>query len=160
TALLVNPANPNGETDTRAALEAARVLGLQLQVLQASNDRDVEMAFANLAQQRVRALLIAGDSFFANRLTQLAELTVRHMIPAIYQNRIFTESGGLMSYGGSVLEARRIAGTYVGRILKGEKPADLPVQQSTKVELVLNLKTAKALGIAFPITLLGRADEV
>jgi putative ABC transport system substrate-binding protein len=159
-AALVNPANPNGEADTRQAREAARILGLQLEVLNASNDREISAAFATLTERHAGALLIVGDSFFANRPDQLATLAAQHRIPAIFVNRVFTDAGGLMSYGASLDEARRIAGLYAGRILKGEKPADLPVQQSTRVELIINMKTAKALGITFPITLLGRADEV
>jgi putative ABC transport system substrate-binding protein len=159
-AALMNPTNPNGETDTREAQEAARILGLQLHVLDASNDREIEAAFATLVQRRAGALVVQGDSFFGGQADQLAALAARHAMPAIYQSRIFAEAGGLMSYGASLADARRMAGTYTGRILKGEKPADLPVQQSTKIELVINLKTAKALGLAIPPGVLAIADEV
>jgi putative ABC transport system substrate-binding protein len=131
-----------------------------LEVLRASNESVIEVVFTNVGQRHVGALLIEGDSFFGTRLELLVALTAHHGIPAIYQNRTFVEAGGLMSYGASLIEARRIAGNYTGRILKGEKPADLPVQQSTKVELALNLKTAKTLGLTFPTGLLVRADEV
>jgi putative ABC transport system substrate-binding protein len=113
-----------------------------------------------LVQLQARALVIGGDNFFNDRAEQLAALALRHGEPAIYQYREFVAAGGLMSYGGNMTEANRLVGTYTGRILKGEKPADLPVQQSTRVELIINMKTAKALGLTFPITLLGRADEV
>jgi putative tryptophan/tyrosine transport system substrate-binding protein len=157
---LVNPANPKAEPDTREAQEAARKLGLQLHVLHASSDQDIDAAFATLVQRRAGALVIDGDVFFSDRLVQLAILSARHAIPAIYTSRGFPDAGGLMSYGASNIDADRLAGGYVGRILKGDKPADLPVQQAVKVELIINLKTAKTLGLTFPITLLGRADEV
>jgi putative ABC transport system substrate-binding protein len=128
-------------------------------VLQASSERDFDAVFASLLQQRAGALLMSGPLPNA-RPEQLAALTMRHAMPAIIANREFPVAGGLASYGGSIAEQHRIAGVYTGRILKGEKPADLPVQETTKVELVINLKTAKALGITVPITLLGRADEV
>jgi putative ABC transport system substrate-binding protein len=157
---LMNPSNPNAEPDTRETQEAARTLGLQLHVLNAGTDRELDAAFATLAQRHVGALVINGDSFFSDRIEQLAALTLRHAIPAISTIRDFAGVGGLMTYDGSNAEANRLAGDYAGRILNGDKPTDLPVQQSTKVELVINLKTAKALGIAFPLTLLDRADEV
>jgi putative ABC transport system substrate-binding protein len=157
---LVNPTNPAAEPQTREAQEAARKLGLELHVLHASSDQDIDAAFATLVQRRAGALAIDGDPFFASRLVQLAILSARHTIPAIYPQRDFPDAGGLMSYGASNIDADRLAGVYAGRILKGDKPADLPVQQSVKVELIINLKTAKALGVDFPLTLLGRADEV
>jgi len=140
--------------------EAARTLGVQLQVLHASTERDFDSVFATLSQLRAGALLISASLFFNVRGKQLGTLTVRHAVPAIYQFREFAAAGGLMSYGSSITDSYRQVGIYTGRILKGEKPADLPVQQSTKVELIINMKTAKALGITFPLTLLGRADEV
>ena len=135
-------------------------MGLQLHVLNASTDRELNAAFAGLMQRHVGALIIDASAFFSDRIEQLAALTLRHAIPAIFERRDFADAGGLMSYGGSSTEGVRVAGGYIGRILKGDKPADLPVQQVTKVELVINLKTAKALGLAFPLTLLDRADEV
>jgi putative ABC transport system substrate-binding protein len=157
---LVNPGNPQAAADTREAEEAARILGLQLHVLNASNERAIDSAFAALIQRRAGALLIEGDPLFQARMKQLVALTVRHGIPAIYQGREFPDTGGLMSYGASLEDAAHLAGIYTGRILKGEKPADLPVQQSTKVDLVINLKTARALGVTVPLPLLARADEV
>jgi putative ABC transport system substrate-binding protein len=160
-ALLVNPTNPSyAAVETRDALLAARVLGLRSPVLNASHPSEIEAAFANLVQQRIDALLVGADNFFSSQQDQLVALAARYAIPTIYQFREFTVAGGLMSYGPSNTEAYRLAGVYTGRILKGEKPADLPVQQVTKIELAINLKTAKALGLTFPITLLGRADEV
>jgi putative tryptophan/tyrosine transport system substrate-binding protein len=160
-AFLVNPTNRTiAEPLTRDAQAAARNLGLKLHVLHASSERDIDDAFATLAQLRADALIIGSDLFFTTRSKQLAALTARHAVPAIYHYRGFATAGGLMSYGGSVPEAFRLAGVYTGRILKGEKPADLPVQQATKVELILNLKTAKALGLTVPMSLLGRADEI
>jgi putative ABC transport system substrate-binding protein len=159
-ALLVNPTNSDAETvasDTRAA---ARALGLDLHVVEASTDRDLETAFASLAQRRVGGLVIAPDPFFVSRIKPLAALALQRALPAAFEFRQFTAAGGLMSYGGSLADSYRLAGIYAGRILKGEKPADLPVQQSTKVELFLNLKTAKALGITIPLPLSGRADEI
>jgi putative ABC transport system substrate-binding protein len=159
-ALLVNPTNPNAETQARDAQAAARILGLGLPVLRASTERDLDAAFATLAQLRAGGLVIGSDPFFNSRREQLAALTVRHAVPTIYGYREFAAAGGLMMYGSSLTDSYRLVGVYTGRILKGEKPADLPVQQSTKVEFVINLKTAKALGLTFPLTLLGRADEV
>jgi putative tryptophan/tyrosine transport system substrate-binding protein len=159
-ALLVNPTSPFAETTSRDLQAASRTLGLQLHVLHASTARDIDDAFATLVQLQAGALVIGSDPFFVSRIEKLAELTVRHAVPTIYQYREFAVAGGLMSYGGSLPDSFRTAGIYTGRILKGEKPADLPVQQSTKVELILNLKTAKALGLTVPLTLLGRADEV
>jgi putative ABC transport system substrate-binding protein len=148
-------------SDIREAQDAARILGLQLLVLNASTEREIDVAFATLIEQRAGALVIAGDALFGSKqLGQLAALSTRHAMPAIYHDRDFAVAGGLMSYGASFSDTYRISGTYVGRILKGDKPADLPVQQSTKVELIINMKSAKTLGITFPITLLGRADAV
>jgi ABC-type uncharacterized transport system substrate-binding protein len=158
--LLVNPTNPNAEPNTEEAQEAARKLGLELHVVSASNAHEIDMAFATLLKQRAQALIIDGDTLFGNRSQQLATLTTRHAMPAIFASRNLVDAGLLMSYGASNVEADSLGGIYVGRILKGDKPADLPVQQSVKVELILNLITAKALGITFPLTLLGRADEV
>jgi putative ABC transport system substrate-binding protein len=161
-AYLINPSNPivaqNGAPNLHAT---ARTLGLTLHALNASSDRELELALVSVAQMRVGGLVLgAADAFFNSRSRRLGELTVRHKVPAIYQGREFIAAGGLASYGGSVTESYRLAGIYTGRILKGEKPADLPVQQSAKVEMFLNLKTAKALGITVPLPLLGRADEV
>jgi ABC-type uncharacterized transport system substrate-binding protein len=160
-AALVNPDNPQSEADTRDAQDAARILGIQLQVLSARTEGDINKAFETLVQWNAGGLLIEGDPFFGvSRLKQLVVLTARHAMPAIYQGREFPDAGGLMSYGASRTDALRLSGVYTGRILKGEKPADLPVQQSTKVELIINLGTAKALGIEIPPSLLARADEV
>jgi putative ABC transport system substrate-binding protein len=160
-ALLVNPTNTTlAESNTRDLQGAARTLGLQLQVLHASTERDFDTVFATLTQLRAGGLVIGNDAFFNSHIEQLASLALRRAVPTIYQSREFAVIGGLMSYGGSIADAYRLVGTYTGRILKGEKPADLPVQQATRVELIINMKTAKALGLTFPITLLGRADEV
>jgi putative ABC transport system substrate-binding protein len=160
-ALLVNPAGPTADAQSREMQAVAGTLGLQLHVLHASAERDFDTVFASLAQIKVSGLVIgSADPFFASRIEQLAALTLRHAVPAIYQLREFAAAGGLMSYGGSVRDAYRLAGAYTGRILKGERPADLPVVQSVKVELILNMKTAKALGITVPPILLARADEV
>jgi ABC-type uncharacterized transport system substrate-binding protein len=160
-ALLVNPADPAlAETTTKDVQAAARALGLELHVLNASNEDDFDAVFAKLIQLRAGGLVIGGGSFFASQRTQLAALTVRHAVPAISEYREFAAAGGLMGYGSDLGEAYRLTGNYTGRVLKGEKPADLPVQQATKVELYINLKTAKALGLTIPNTLIGRADEV
>jgi putative ABC transport system substrate-binding protein len=159
-ALLVNPTNPNAETSSKDLQAAARVLGVQLHVLYASSERDFDTIFAALVERGAGALVIAPEVLFFGRSEQLAELTVRHAVPAIFQNREFAAAGGLMSYGGSLADTYRQAGIYTGRILKGEKPADLAVQQATKVDLIINLKTARALGLTVPFPLLGRADEV
>jgi putative tryptophan/tyrosine transport system substrate-binding protein len=159
--LLVNPTNPNlAEPTTKNLRAAAPTLGLQLHILNASTDRDFDTVFATLIQLQLGALVIGADPFFSSRLEQLAALTVRHAVPTVYQSREFTAAGGLMSYGASFTDTFRTAGVYTGRILKGDKPADLPVQQVVKVELIINLKTAKALGLTVPLPLLGRADEV
>ena len=160
-ALLVNPADPaNAETTVREVRAGARAFGLELHVLNASSEDDFDAVFANLIQLRASGLVIGGGPFFASHGTQLAALTVRHAVPAIFEFREFAAAGGLLSYGSDIGEAYRLAGIYTGRILKGDKPADLPVQQATKVELYINLKTAKALGVNVPNTLIGRADEV
>ena len=160
-ALLVNPANPLAATVSKDLQAVADTLGVRLHVLHASTEADFEAAFATAAQLRAAALVISGaDPLFGGHAAQLGALALRHSVPAIYQFREFAAAGGLMSYGGSITETYRLAGLYAGRILKGEKPADLPVVQSTKVELILNLKTAKALGITVPLPVSGRADEV
>jgi putative ABC transport system substrate-binding protein len=159
-AVLVNPTYPNTEIELRDLEAAARALGLQLHVLHASTERDFDTVFATLVRLRPGALVIASDAFFLGRSEQLAALALRHAVPAIFQDREFAGAGGLMSYGGSTPDIYRIAGTYTGRILKGERPSDLPVQQSTKIELLINLKTAKALGLTVPQSILLRADEV
>ena len=159
--LLVNPTNPNlAEPTTKNLQAAARTLGLQVHVLHASSDAEVDAMFATLLRVRAGGLVIGADPFFSSRLEQLAALTVRHAVPTVYQTREFTAAGGLMSYGASFTDTFRAVGIYTGRILRGDKPADLPVQQTTKVELFLNLKTAKALGLDVPATVLVRADEV
>jgi len=159
-AILVNPANRSAEIQVRDIQAAARTLGLELHIVQASTEREIDAAFAALTRLRAGALVISPEAFFNSRSEQLAALTVRHAVPAIYTYREFAAAGGLMSYGGSITDSYRQAGVYMGRILKGEKPADLPVQQSAKVELIINMKTAKALGLTVPFALLGRADEV
>jgi putative ABC transport system substrate-binding protein len=148
------------EAFLEALRPAARALGLQLHSLFASTDRDFETAFATVVRLRAGALVVSPNVFFNDRSEQLAVLSLRHAVPAIYQYRPFAAAGGLMSYGSDEMEWYRLVGTYVGKILKGERPADLPVVQSTKVELIINLKTAKALGLTVPLPLLGRADEV
>jgi putative ABC transport system substrate-binding protein len=158
--LLVNPANIVAENQSKYLQAAARAIGLQLHIANASTDHDLDAALTALSRQQVHGLIIGTDGFLVSQSEQLAALTLRHALPTIFQYRAFAMAGGLMSYGGSVIDSYRLSGVYTGRILKGEKPADLPVQQATKVELIINLKTAKTLGITFPITLLGRADEV
>ena len=155
-AMLVGPVNPLAE----ALQAAARKLGRQIHFLPAPTERDLDAAFAKLAELRAGGLWIGSYPMFVSRSEQLASLALRHAVPAISPSRQFAAAGGLMSYGDSRTDQYRLVGVYVGRILKGEKPADLPVQQATKIELVINLKTAKALGLTFPISLLGRADEV
>jgi putative ABC transport system substrate-binding protein len=161
-ALLVDPSNPAvSETTASQMLAAARTLGLELHVLNASTECDFDAVFAKIGQLRASGLVIAsGTSIFVSRSGQLAALAARHAVPAVGANRAFVVAGGLMHYGADVVDAYRLTGGYVGRILKGEKPADLPVQQATKIELFINLKAAKTLGITVPLTLLGRADEV
>jgi putative ABC transport system substrate-binding protein len=159
-ALLVNPTTPAVQAIAGDMQAAARAHGLELHVLHAATDGDFDAVFTTVAQLRAGALIIGADPFFTSRSRQLGELTVARRIPTIYEFREFAAAGGLISYGTSLADAYRQVGIYTGRILKGEKPSDLPVQQATKVELILNLKTAKALGITVPISLLGRADEV
>ena len=159
--LLVNPTSPTlAEAQAKDLQKAARSLGLEIELHNASTDHEIDAIFATLAQHRTGGLVISSDSFLYARTQQLAALALRHRAPAIFGFREFAVAGGLMSYGANVLDPHRTLGVYIGRILKGEKPADLPVQQSTKVELILNLKTAKALGLTVPLPLLGRADEV
>jgi putative ABC transport system substrate-binding protein len=157
---LVNPTIADAETNTKNVLAAAEVVGQKLLVVQAHTDSELEAAFVTLVQQRAGALVVAADPFFVSRREKLVELAARQKVPAIYTLREFAAAGGLMSYGTSITEAHRIVGLYAGRILKGEKPADLPIQQSTKVELIINLKTAKALGLTVPPQIVARADEV
>jgi putative ABC transport system substrate-binding protein len=157
--LLVNPANPGNEIRTKVMQAAARTLGVEIEVLRASSERDIDDAFARLAPKRVGALVINPDSLFTGGIEQLVALTVRYAMPTIY-NREFASAGGLIGYGVNLADAYRLAGVYTGRVLAGAKPAELPVQQSTRVELVINLKMAKTLGITFPTSLLVRADEV
>jgi len=159
-AIVVNPTTPLAQIESRALLETARVLGLELHVLQATSERDFDEVFPTLIQLHAAALLIATDGLFTARTERLAMLALRHAMPVISSNLEFAAAGGLISYGSSVTDEFRLAGVYTGRILKGEKPSDLPVPQSTKIELAINLKTAKALGLTVPPALLGRADEV
>ncbi len=157
---LIRPINPNAAAQLSDLQEAAQGLGLKLQALNAAAEHDFDAVFARLAELQAGGLVIATDGLFISRSERLAALTLRHTLPAIFQFRAFAAAGGLMSYGGSLAELYRQSGIYVGRILKGEKPSDLPVQQSTKFELIVNLKTAKALGLTIPLSLLARADEV
>jgi putative ABC transport system substrate-binding protein len=157
---LFNPTNPASDPEIRDVEAASRALGLQLKILPASSEADIETAFTRFAQQRVNAALIAGDSFFLSRRDQLIAASARHAIPTSYQLREFVAGGGLISYGTDLIDAYRLAGVYAGRILKGEKPTDLPVQQSVKFELVINMKTAKALNLTIPPGVLAIADEV
>ena len=159
-ALLVNPDGPSAERIIRDTKEAARAKELQLAVLKAGTEGEIDAAFASLAELHAGGVVVAGDAFFANRRDQLVSLASRHAVPAIYMWSDFTAAGGLISYGIDNIDIWRQAGIYAGRILRGEKPADLPVQQPTRFELVVNLKTAKALGITVPPSILGRADEV
>jgi putative ABC transport system substrate-binding protein len=159
-AILVNPKTALGEIDTASAPEAARGLGLHLSILSASNERELGLAFASIAQQRADALLISGSPFFDSRREQLVALAAAQAVPAIFDTRDYAEAGGLASYGPDYTIGYREAGVYVGRILRGAKPADLPVVQLSKIELVLNARTAKALGLTLPASLMVRADEV
>jgi putative ABC transport system substrate-binding protein len=159
-ALLVNPTTPNADTLARDMHAAARTLGLQLHVLHASSERDFEKIFTTVGQLRAGGLVISNMGLFNGRSEQLGALALRYAVPTIFQYREFAAAGGLMSYGSNVLDAFREMGIYTGRVLKGEKPAELPVKQATKVELIINFKTAKALGITIPLPLSGRADEV
>jgi putative tryptophan/tyrosine transport system substrate-binding protein len=160
-AVLVNPANPLAATISKDLQAVADTLGLRLHVLHASTEADLEAAFATAAQSRTAALVIgSADPLFSSHAAQLGALALRHSVPAIYQLREFAAAGGLMSYGGSLTDTYRLVGVYAGRILKGEKPADLSVQQATNVELYINMKTARALGVTIPLPLSGRADEI
>ena len=161
-AMLVNQTNPDvqAEIDRQEVQSVARALGQRLVVLSANSESEIDTAFAEMAQQGVGAVLVMAEAIFTSRRAQLVALAARHSIPAIYDQRDIIAAGGLMSYGSSLRDAYRQLGIYAGKILNGEKPAELPVQQAVTIELVLNLKTAKSLGITFPITLLGRADEV
>jgi putative ABC transport system substrate-binding protein len=160
-AVFVNPANAtNTETTLRDVQSAASAMGLQIQVLNASTSREIDAAFATFVRERTDALFVAADAFFANRRVQLAQLATLHKVPATFSNRDFAEVGGLMSYGADIGDAFRQVGVYAGRILKGAKPADLPVVQSSKLELVINAQTARMLGLAVPDKLLATADEV
>jgi len=160
-ALLLNPTAPElAEPQKREVLSAARSFGIDLHILNTSTEHDFDRVFARLTDLRAGGLVIGADSLFSRRAKQLAALTVQHAVPAIYQIREFAAAGGLVSYGSNIAETHRLVGIYAGRILKGDKPADLPVQQSTKVEMYINLKTARALGITIPLPLSGRADEI
>jgi putative ABC transport system substrate-binding protein len=160
-ALLINPSNSAlAEAAVRDTRAAARTLGLQLHVVSATTDNEIEDAFASLANLRAGGLIIDAGFFFSSRIEWLASLAVRYAVPAVYALREFVEAGGLMSYGASLTESYHLTGVYTARVLKGDKPADLPVQQATKVELYINLKTAKTLGITIPLPLSGRADEL
>jgi putative tryptophan/tyrosine transport system substrate-binding protein len=160
-ALLVNPSDPiYAEMQSREVLAAAHTLGLDLRVLNASTEGDFDSVFANVVHLRAGGLVIGGGTLFNSRIKRLAALATQHAVPAVYQTREFVAAGGLLSYGSDITDAYRLAGVYTGRILKGDKLADLPVQQATKVELFINLKTAKALGITVPLPLSGRADEL
>jgi putative tryptophan/tyrosine transport system substrate-binding protein len=159
-AMLMNPDTPTAEAEREDVQAAAQTIGQQLIVLNATSDRDIENAFATIVQRRASALLLGGSAFLSSRTELIAALAARHALPAMYFNREAVVAGGLTSYGASLTEAYRQAGIYAGRILKGEKPADLPVMRATKFELVLNLKTAKALGLEIPDKLLALADEV
>ena len=159
-AVLINSTNPSAETYVRETQEAARTVGQQIHTLSASTEAEIEAAFVTLAQVRAEALLVVTDAVFIGRREQIVALAARYAVPAIYEASVFARVGGLMSYGPNFAEAIRQVGIYTGRILKGEKPADLPVLQPTKFELVINLKTAKALGLTVPPSLLARSDEV
>jgi len=159
-ALLVNPSNLVTEPQVREMQTAARAFGMQVHVLNATTGRDLEGAFARVAELHASALMIANSAPFIGRSGDLGALAARYAVPTIFQSPEFTAAGGLVSYGGSVVEGYRLAGVYTGRILKGEKPADLPIQQANKIEMIINLKTAKTLGITVPLPLLGRADAV
>jgi ABC-type uncharacterized transport system substrate-binding protein len=159
-ATLINPTNPGSDIQSGEAQAAARKIDLQLHILYASTEHEIDAAFARLIELRAEGLVINSDGFFVGRSEQFAALALRHRVPTIFQYREFAAAGGLMSYGGDITDAIRLAGLYTGRVLKGERPFDLPVQQATKVELFINLKTAKVLGLTVPRSLLGRADEV
>ena len=157
---LINPNRPDAQSQSRDVQEAARTLGQRITVLYAGSERDIDAAFASLIQERIGALLVGSDPLFASRRAQLVALAARHAVPAMYMTRDFAVAGGLVSYGASLTDGYRQAGIYAGQILRGAKPADLPVVQPTKFELVINLKTAKALGLTIPQSLLRQADQV
>jgi len=157
---LVNPRNPTTQSQTTDVQTAARKLGIDLLILNASSERDIDAAFAAFIEQRVNGVMVGVDAVFVSRSDQLVGLAARHAMPAMYYVREFADAGGLISYGASITDAYRMAGSYAGRILKGAKPADLPIQQTVKFELAINLKTANALGITVPQTLMVAADEV
>jgi putative tryptophan/tyrosine transport system substrate-binding protein len=159
-AVLINPSNPNAQTRSRDMQAAARALGRQIHVFTASSERDLDVAFTSFSQQRIGALVVQNDPFFSSRHEHIVALAAHHAVPAIYEIRSFATAGGLISYGRHDTDTYLQVGIYAGRILKGEKPADLPVQQPTKFELVINLKTAKTLGITIPPSIMVRADEV
>jgi putative ABC transport system substrate-binding protein len=159
-AALVNPTDPRTEPETRSLQDAARSLGLQLRILSASTASEIDAAFGTLSTLRADALAVTGDAFFTNRKDQIIALAARHAVPAIYEWREFAAAGGLMSYGPDLADSYRQAGVYTGKILKGAKPGDLPVEQPTRFELVVGLKTAKELGLTIPQSILARADEV
>jgi putative tryptophan/tyrosine transport system substrate-binding protein len=159
-AVLVNPTDPLADFEARDAQAAALTLGLKLQVLRASTEAEINDAFTAVVEMRAGVFVVATSVFFNGRIEQMAALATRHLVPTIYEYRQFVTAGGLISYGPELTESYRLAGVYTGRILNGEKPAELPVQQATRVELFINLKTAKALGLTVPLSLLGRADEV
>jgi putative tryptophan/tyrosine transport system substrate-binding protein len=157
---LVNPTNPNSAGETNDMQAAAQSIGLRLHIVNASTEREIDAAFANFAEQRLKALIVTADAFYSGRRDQLVSLAARHALPTMYWLREFVADGGLMSYGTSITEAFRAAGVYAGRILKGERPADLPVVQSTKFELAINLRAAQTLGVTIPPGVLAIADEV
>ena len=159
-ALLVNPSNANAEPTIRDMQEAARTKGVQLQILKAGSESEIDDAFASLIQLHVGALVVSPDAFFGSRRAQLVALAARHAVPAIYEWREFTAAGGLISYGSSLTDTWRLVGVYAGKILNGTKPADLPIQRPTTFELVVNLKTATALGLTIPPSILARVDDI
>jgi len=159
-AMLVNPTGPYAESETNDVVASARAVGREVQILNASTVSEIDAAFPALVQRRAGALLVSGDPFFDSQRERIVELAARHAVPTIYQWREFATLGGLITYGSSIIEQYRQSGLYVAKILKGEKPLDLPVLQPTKIELVVNLKTAKALGLTVPPSLLARADEI
>jgi putative ABC transport system substrate-binding protein len=159
-AIIVNPKNSQADQQLQELQTAARTLGVQVEALKAGTPNEIDTAFANVVQRRAGALHMAGDAFFNTRKEQFIVLSARHALPTVFSLREFPAAGGLMSYGPSLADAYRQQGIYAGRILKGEKPAEMPVQQAVKVELVINLQTAKTFGLSIPLPLLGRADEV
>jgi len=159
-AILLNPSSPQAQTQEKQAQQAAQVVGRQVLVLKASTEQEIEGAFAALVRERAGGLLVGADTFFTSQAVLFVVLAAHHSIPTVYPFRSYVDAGGLMSYGSSLLDAYRQTGVYAGRVLKGEKPGDLPIARPTTFELIINLKIARALGIAIPTTLLGRADEV